>query len=82
MLATKDVKIVYRDKRGRFSLGKFVDHDMFMVEIADDGVVTLTPMIAMPQKVSEKIDEFLADPSKGVRVTRPGQRYEEITSRG
>jgi hypothetical protein len=82
MLVTKDVRIVYRDKRGRFSLGKFVDHDMFMVEIADDGVVTLTPMIAMPQKVSERIDEFLADPSKGVRVTRPGQRYEKIVDRG
>jgi hypothetical protein len=82
MLVTRDVKIVYRDKRGRFSLGKFVDHDMFMVEIADDGVVTLTPMIAMPQKVSEKIDEFLADPTAGVRVTRAMSRNEEILNRG
>jgi hypothetical protein len=81
MLQTKSVKIVYRDNRGRFSLAKFTDHDMFMVDVADDGVLTLTPMIAMPQAVSEKIDQFLADPSKGVKVTRPGQRYEEIGSR-
>lgn len=82
MLVTKDVKIVYMDKRGRVSLGKLVDHDMFMVDIAEDGIVTLTPMVAMPTKVSERIDEFLADPSTGVRVTRPGQHYKEITNRG
>jgi hypothetical protein len=81
MLATKSVKIVSRDNRGRVSLSKFTDHDMFMIDVAEDGTITMTPMIAMPQKISEKIDEFLDEPSAGVRVTRPGMRYGEILNR-
>ena len=78
MLVTKSVKIVYRDKRGRISLGKYIDHDMFMLDIADDGIVTLTPMVAMPQTTSDRIDEFIGDPSKGIKVERIKQRFEEI----
>lgn len=81
MLETQAVKIVNRDNRGRVSLSKFTDHDMFMVDVAEDGVLTLTPMIAMPRLMSERIDTFLKDPSTGVRVTRPSQRYEETVNR-
>lgn len=78
MMELKRIKIVYKDSRGRVSLRKHTDHDMFMIDVADDGVLTLTPMVAMPQYVSERIDEFIEEHGEGIRVTRLDQRYEEI----
>lgn len=78
MMELKRIKIVYKDSRGRVSLRKHTDHDMFMIDVADDGVLTLTPMVAMPQYVSERIDEFIEEQGEGIRVTRLDQRYEEI----
>ena len=80
MLEVKKVTIGCLDKRGRMSLGKYVNHDMFMIDVADDGIITLTPMVALPKKVSDRLDRDAGIEADAPRVTRLQQRFEEIVA--
>lgn len=42
-------EIIQLDSRGRAALGKWAgDTTIFIIDVADDGVITLTPAIVMP----------------------------------
>lgn len=79
MMHVKPVKVVQVDARGRISIKKFSDHSLYMIDVDDTGIITLTPMVALPLETSRRIDEFLGKPDSGVRVTRVQPKHEEIS---
>lgn len=42
-------KVLELDSRGRISLGKLAQHDLYMAEVEDDGTIILTPAVVMPR---------------------------------
>ena len=68
------------DSRRRISLGALAEHDRYLVEVDDDGVIVLTPAVVMSvaearlhaaPETARKINDFLDNPEKGVRRSRP-----------
>jgi hypothetical protein len=68
------------DSRRRISLGSLAEHDRYLVEVEEDGVIVLTPAVVMSaaearlhaaEETARKIDDFLDRPETGVRRTRP-----------
>jgi hypothetical protein len=68
------------DSRRRISLGPLAQHDRYLVEVEDDGVIVLTPAVVLSvaearlhaaTETARKIDDFLDHPEKGVRRARP-----------
>jgi hypothetical protein len=68
------------DSRRRISLGALAQHDRYFVDVEDDGVIVLTPVIVMSVaefrlhaavETARKIDDFLDHPETGTRRRRP-----------
>jgi hypothetical protein len=68
------------DARRRISLGPLATHDLYLVEVEDDGTIVLTPAVVLSAtearfqaatETSRKVDEFLDNPEVGSRRTRP-----------
>lgn len=78
------------DSRRRLSLGPLAEHDRYLVQVEDDGVIILTPAVVMSvaearlhaaAETARKIDDFLEHPETGVRRTRPaGSRHRGTSS--
>lgn len=68
------------DTRRRISLGPLAEHDRYLAQVEEDGVIILTPAVVMSAaearlyaatETSRKIDDFLDHPETGVRRARP-----------
>lgn len=68
------------DSRRRISLGSLAEHDRYLVEVEEDGVIVLTPAVVMSAAearlhaaadTARKIDHFLDHPETGVPRSRP-----------
>lgn len=81
-------KLLEVDSRRRISLGALALHDYYLVDVAEDGVLTLTPAVIMPAATAGRIDSFLDDPSSGtgphprprlttalLRMVEPGRKW-------
>jgi len=82
-MSSEDGVLVARDARGRVNLMRLAGSHYYLAKVEPGGVIVLTPAVVVPAKVlempeglSKRIDEFLDDPSKGVRMQRP-QRNKE-----
>lgn len=78
MKFTRKIRVAQSDTRGRVSLKRYTDNSLHIVDVDSEGIITLTPVVIMPRETAEKIDEFLDNPSTGIRVVRPTPRYQEI----
>lgn len=70
MREVRKVRVIQADGRGRVSLKKFTNHELHTVDVDADGTLTLTPVVILPREATEKVDEFLDNPSTGIRVAR------------
>jgi hypothetical protein len=74
------------DTRRRISLGPLATHDLYLVEVEDDGTIVLTPAVVMSAaearfhaatETSRKVDDFLDNPEVGSRRIRPTRRKQQ-----
>lgn len=59
------------DKRRRVSLGDLATKQRYLAKLEPDGTIILTPAVVMPIALAQGIEQFLDDPSQGVRLSRP-----------
>jgi hypothetical protein len=67
----KKSRVVVADSRGRISLKKFTDHEMHIVDVDSNGVITLIPVLVMPVQLASEIDKFIDNPATGIPAHRP-----------
>lgn len=59
------------DSRKRISLGELATRRHYLATVEADGTIILTPAVVMPIALAQGIEQFLDDPSQGVRLSRP-----------